>query len=241
MTGQVEEKRTQDVARFIMEITLFHKEYIPFKPSAIAGAALLLSRFLLGKSRRVSRNFFCLALFGANDAQVPDDPEQVRIASMLDLHLAEHLDKVSVIVVKKYSFAFYSRASTFVREWYLSGRRFSYQDWVQPSTPARHARTKIINAPSSCPLVSSPTSSGSDTSSSSEDSCDDDEPLTPMTPLPPYPTPTDPYDELKENLPRPPKSLTRDVTLSAVRPPLIRASWELNTNSLPIVPTYNRP
>lgn len=57
VTGQIEEQRTQHIARFIMEITLFHKEYIPFKPSEIAVGALLLARFLLGKSRRVSFHF----------------------------------------------------------------------------------------------------------------------------------------------------------------------------------------
>lgn len=54
VTGQIEEQRTQHVARFVMELTLFHKEYIPFKPSELALASLLLARFMLGKSRRVS-------------------------------------------------------------------------------------------------------------------------------------------------------------------------------------------
>ena len=162
---------------------------------------------------------------------------------MLDLHLAEHLDKVSVIVVKKYSFAFYSRASTFVREWYLSGRRFSYYDWSNPTTPIRSQASKLSPAgPSSCGLVSSPSSSGSDTSSSSDDSCDedDDEPLTPNTPLPPYSSTSDPYESLggKENHPR--LDLTKPTTKDpSMRPPLVRASWELNTHSLPVVPSYH--
>lgn len=59
VTGQVEEQRTQHVARFVMEITLFHKEFIPFKPSELALASLLLARFMLGKSRRV--RFFLLS------------------------------------------------------------------------------------------------------------------------------------------------------------------------------------
>lgn len=54
VTDHMEEQRTQHVARFIMEITLFHKEYIPYKPSELAMGALLLARYLLGKSRRVS-------------------------------------------------------------------------------------------------------------------------------------------------------------------------------------------
>lgn len=55
-TGQIQEQRTQHIARFLMEITLFHKEYIAYKPSELAIASLLLARFILGKTRRVCRN-----------------------------------------------------------------------------------------------------------------------------------------------------------------------------------------
>ncbi|ORY69147.1 cyclin-like protein [Leucosporidium creatinivorum] len=231
VTGPMEEQRTQHVARFIMEITLFHKEYIPFKPSELALASLLLARFMLGKSRRIL-----------------DESEPVlRIAAMLDQHLAEHLDAVSPIVVKKYSFPFYSRASTFVREWFLSGRRFSYYDWSHPTTPARGLKHSPA-APSSVALVSSsPATSSSRSSSSSDDSCDEDdpcEPHTPLTPLPPYST-SDPFTASsvprgKENPPRPPKSMLSSreavMQLPAVRPPLNRASWEMNSS--PAVPLY---
>lgn len=155
---------------------------------------------------------------------------------MLDSHLAEHLDKVSVIVVKKYSFAFYSRASTFVREWYLSGRRFSYFDWSNPTTPSRPTITPKISpaVPSSCNLVSSPNGSDSGHSStSSDDSCDDYEPLTPNSPLPPYCTSKDPFESVggKENYPSIQIDSVRKLGVPAIRPPLHRASWEVNTRS----------
>lgn len=54
-TGLVEEKLTQNCARFLMEITLFYKEFLVYKSSELAVAALVLARFILGKSRRVSR------------------------------------------------------------------------------------------------------------------------------------------------------------------------------------------
>lgn len=54
--GLVEEKMTQNLARFLMEITLFHKEFLVFKSSELAVASLVLARFILGKSRRVSFN-----------------------------------------------------------------------------------------------------------------------------------------------------------------------------------------
>lgn len=54
VTGSIQEQKTQHVARFLMELTLFQKEYIAYKPSEIAVASLLLARFILGKARRVS-------------------------------------------------------------------------------------------------------------------------------------------------------------------------------------------
>lgn len=50
----LEDTKTQHVARFIMEITLFHREFVGASPSLIAAGALMLARFLTGKPRRVS-------------------------------------------------------------------------------------------------------------------------------------------------------------------------------------------
>lgn len=170
----------------------------------------------------------------------------IHISQMLDVYLAEHLDKVSAIVVKKYSFPFYSRASTFVREWYLSGRRFSYFDWTSTLAPGAKFTSLASSpaAPSSCDLASSsPSSSSSDTSSSDDDSCDEDGPLTPETLVSSYSS-TDPYDTAaqgKENLPRSSSkgSLLVRESMPGFRPPLNRASWELNTHSMPNVPTFH--
>jgi hypothetical protein len=49
-----EENRTQHIARFLMEITLFSRAFVPFRPSQLAAASLTLARFMTGKSRRVS-------------------------------------------------------------------------------------------------------------------------------------------------------------------------------------------
>jgi hypothetical protein len=53
VTGSIEDARTQCVARFLMELTLFHREFIQFYTSDIAMASLLLARYMLGKTRRV--------------------------------------------------------------------------------------------------------------------------------------------------------------------------------------------
>lgn len=55
-----EDSRTQHIARFLMEITLFHREFLSFPPSVIAQAALLLARYTLNKPRRVC---FTLKIF----------------------------------------------------------------------------------------------------------------------------------------------------------------------------------
>lgn len=56
-----EDAETQHVARFVMELTLFHKEFAAYLPSAIAAGSLLLARFLLRKPLRVSVFGSCMA------------------------------------------------------------------------------------------------------------------------------------------------------------------------------------
>ncbi len=52
-----EDAKTQHVARFLMEITLFYRDFVSFPSSVIAGAALLLARYVLKKQRRVCTLF----------------------------------------------------------------------------------------------------------------------------------------------------------------------------------------
>ena len=71
--GYIEDTATQNVARFLMEISLFHRDYINFGASAIASGALCLARHIMGKTRRVRpsrdyhprRHFPCLPLVAA--------------------------------------------------------------------------------------------------------------------------------------------------------------------------------
>lgn len=108
MGTSVEDAETQHVTRFIMELTLFAHDFTPFAPSALAAGALLVARFLLGRPRRV----------------VDERDPSVEVAFLLDVLLGERLETVSEIVTTKYSHAYYNRASIFVREEYLRGRRF---------------------------------------------------------------------------------------------------------------------
>ncbi|THU94810.1 hypothetical protein K435DRAFT_667596 [Dendrothele bispora CBS 962.96] len=151
----VEEPKVQHVARFLMEITLFYREFVKFPPSCIALAALTLARYLGSKSRRVWE----------------ETPECLEIVELLDNRLSKHVSDLSETLVKKYSYAFYSKAATFVVEYYLQGGRFTRATFPQfPVTPTRSVAS-AFSTPASA------TTSASDIS--------DDFPITPMTPSPP--------------------------------------------------------
>ncbi|KAH8919661.1 hypothetical protein BT69DRAFT_1223782 [Atractiella rhizophila] len=139
-----EDLKTQNLARFLMELTLFKREFVKFTPRDVATASLLLARFVLGKGRRVN-----------------DNADVLEIVELMDLLLREQLDQLSVIVVKKYSTKYRSHASTLVRQWYLSGNRFSMEDWSR-STPERPRRRQVA-----APLMSSVSFMSSSSSDSS--------------------------------------------------------------------------
>ena len=51
-----EDAKVQNIARFMMEITLFHREFVGIQSSLIAQGALMLARFICGKPRKVSQS-----------------------------------------------------------------------------------------------------------------------------------------------------------------------------------------
>lgn len=111
-----EDTRTQHVARFLMEMTLYGKDYIQFVPSVLALGALVLSRDICGKPRRPQ----------------DESPAVLQMISLLDTTLSQNLDSVSQTLVKKYSYAYYSKASGVVVSFYLRGGRFAFNS--TPST-----------------------------------------------------------------------------------------------------------
>jgi hypothetical protein len=148
----VEDPKVQHVARFLMEITLFYREFVKYPPSSIALAALTLARFLCGKPRRVWE----------------ETDECLEVVEHLDNRLAKHVNDLSETLVKKYSYAFYSKAATVVVQAYLQGVRFTRPTYSSlPVTPKR-ASPYTVNTPTSC--------------STSVSDISDDMPLTPSTP-----------------------------------------------------------
>lgn len=150
-----EEARVQHIARFLMELTLFYREFIEYPSSTIAFASLTLARYVCNKARRVWE----------------ESEECLRVVEKLNERLAGSVNELSETVVKKYSYAFYSKAATFVVQYYLQGGRFERRPLVTtfPVTPLR----------SSSSNVSTPASSTTSLSDMS-DEC----PLTPPTPSP---------------------------------------------------------
>ncbi|KAF7306670.1 Cyclin N-terminal domain-containing protein [Mycena indigotica] len=166
----VEDAKVQHVARFLMEITLFYREFVKFSPSTIALAALTLARYLCGKPRRIW----------------DESEECFAVINYLDTRLSKHVNDLSETLVKKYSYAFYSKAATFVVQYYLQGGHY-----IRPLT---------------LPLPATPIRSPSSTASTPMTASDksDDFPVTPTTPA----FSSDPFGGLthstssdKENMP----------------------------------------
>lgn len=170
-----EDTKVQHVARFLMEITLFYREFVKFSPSTIALAALTLARYLCGKSRR----------------HWEETEESLEVIDLLDTRLAKNVNDLSETLVKKYSYAFYSKAATFVVQYYLEGGRFSKHSHLPfPVTPTRNSSSAF----------STPMSTATSISDMS-----DDMPMTPTTPSSPPMCPSDPFSTCssddKENMP----------------------------------------
>jgi len=148
--GEFEAASTGHLARFMMELTLFHRSYVGLKSSDIAAGALLLSRYILGKPRRAS-----------------DESEGIlAVARLLDSHLGEHMSSISAVVMKKYAHGHFSRASTIAKEWYGRGHRFGGPETVA-SLPASMQHTaqptpvsKLTSSSSTSSISSSVSSSG---------------------------------------------------------------------------------
>jgi G2/mitotic-specific cyclin-B, other len=83
--------------------------------------------------------------------------EALEVAELLDARLANHLNDLSEILIKKYRYAFYSKASDIVVDFYQSCERFQRHPIVIPGvfnqtplTPAKRAYTGLPPTPLSC-------------------------------------------------------------------------------------------
>lgn len=151
----LEDPKVQHVARFLMEMTLFYREFVQYPPSAIAFGSLTLARFLCGKERRVFE----------------ETEDCLEIVDLLDNRLSQHVNDISETLIKKYSYAFYSKAATFVVQWYLQGGRFIRQTPL-PFLPVPVTPSRTHDSPVHTPLSASTTASDRS----------DEMPITPTSP-----------------------------------------------------------
>lgn len=186
-----EEPRVQAASRFLMEVSLFHREFVGIRPSIVAWGSLILARYVCGKLRKPA----------PHDLLIPSETQAIRIAESLDRILHENLDGLSDILVRKYQINHYHRCSSFVREFYLSGRRYSYYP-EPPSTPFAPTLSTPGLTPSSWAARRSAATSASPGGSFSCASSDaGDEPITPVTPVQSHPlVAVSDYVSAKENI-----------------------------------------
>jgi hypothetical protein len=207
------DEKLANVTRFLMEITLFHREFVGIQSAYIAAGAMMLAQHILKRPRDVASKYEMTA---------------VRIATAIDRQLGDRLEDVSEIVVRKYAPTYYSRASTVVREWYLQGSRFTYCP-ASPITPSSSSTAPGL-APSGSwkrgSWMSASPSAGSISCSSSEAG---DEPLTPVTPVGEYPFHV--ASASKENIPLYASSSSSDLSVHAAPAPKHKVA----------VPYYDRP
>ncbi|EIW69324.1 hypothetical protein TREMEDRAFT_43910 [Tremella mesenterica DSM 1558] len=183
-----EEGKVQNMARFVMEVTLFHREFVGLQAEFVALGSLILARYICG--RPYSPKMEVLA---------------IRVAYAIDRQFAERLDSISEIIIRKYAPVYYSRSSTVAREWYLSGHRFHWGS-LMPVTPTHSFHTPGL-APSSSWLSSLSGkrdswlsgSPGALSTSCSSSEAGDEVPTTPITPV--HANVVNPFDvRAKENV-----------------------------------------
>lgn len=115
-SSQNEHPLVQSTSRFLMEITLFHREFVGVRPSVLAWGSLLLARNICGQRRPPCPDFMTRA----------NESAALRVAAALDIVLHEHRDEISDIVTRKYSIEHFQRCSSYVHEFYESSRRYSF-------------------------------------------------------------------------------------------------------------------
>jgi hypothetical protein len=94
--------KIQSVARFFMEASLFHRDFIGLLPSHLTAGSLMLARYV------------------CNQASRQESKEAIQAAQVIDTFMMNNLSELSEILMKKYSFAHFASASTVVKDWYTN-------------------------------------------------------------------------------------------------------------------------
>ncbi|KIS66727.1 uncharacterized protein UMAG_04791 [Mycosarcoma maydis] len=172
-----EDLKTVNLARFFLEVSLFHRDFISLKSSALTTGALILARFICGLPQ---------------STQLSLNAEAAKAAHMLDAYVWENLQDLSLILIKKYSYAYFSSASTVACEWYrarVAAAKSSPPSGLLPAQAltrnAGAVAQEVDDDDSMCSQPTTPASSVQSTPSRSmdEDEDEDEEDDMPVTPL----------------------------------------------------------
>ena len=175
-----ESTRVQGIARFMLELSLFHRDFVSIPSSALAHGSLILARFIATQS--------------SAELEKGITEEAAAAARLLDTILSENLQGVSSILAKKYSSSTYGNAAAAVRDYYYRAStdvsaRLPGQDARQALLPAQVVHTSSVSRSefdddesserSRCTTPSSMASTPS--RSAMEEDEDDDMPVTPLS------------------------------------------------------------
>lgn len=165
--GTQESTQVQHVARFIMECTLFTRDFVGIKPSSIARGSLLMARYICGQvpTGELSRN----------------EKDVKHVVTCLDVLFSQHAKSVSAICIEKYAPAYYSKASTITTQFYEAGHRYRHTEL--PITPASALSNSLISPWSRRDSAWSGGSPSGFYSNASSECGDEMLPKTPCTPV----------------------------------------------------------
>lgn len=121
---QTADAKTQSIARFFMEASLFHRDFINMMPSKLAAGSLLLARHIAGQVTSQS-----------------ESQEAITAAQVIDTYMMEHISELSEILVKKYSYSHLANASTLVKSWYAKSALESMAQKAAAATGLLPAQT----------------------------------------------------------------------------------------------------
>lgn len=210
-----EEQQTQNVARFLMENTLFHREFVGVPSSLLASGALMLSRYICNKEARA---------FAAEEVE-----EVASVAQLIDSHLSSHLQDLSLILIKKYSYQHFSAASTVVRNFYLTGAAAQKKASTKATGSLLPAHSLTVTVQHSDDIDDADCSMDSDASTSSS-----------LTSTPSRSEDEDDDEDEDEDMPVTPLSAFHDLPMSV--PPMMPSPTKNKSgDSLRALPVYPRP
>lgn len=119
----------ENMARYITEVALFHKEFISKRPSDLARSALTLARYVLDR---------------------PQSPQSDWVSGY-DSHtlvtLSQQLHRPSQVLYRKYSSTQLSRVSTFL-EGFLARQASIARCYATPPTPPSNTSTNVAKVAS---------------------------------------------------------------------------------------------